>query len=71
MNTITRRTALAAAVSTPLLPVSAFATPADPAVEAYRAWQEAHRTFLIALKTWEDDDEPRRPLCWSGRYRLR
>ena len=36
MNTITRRTALAASVTLPLLPVSAYATPADPAVEAYR-----------------------------------
>ena len=56
MTTITRRTAIAASVTLPLLPVSAYATPADPAVEAYREWQEAHRTFLIALKTREDDD---------------
>jgi len=37
MKTITRRTALAVPVTLPVLPVSAFATPADPAVEAYRA----------------------------------
>ena len=36
MNTITRRTALAAPVTLPLLPVSAFSQPADPAVEAFR-----------------------------------
>ncbi len=37
MKTTTRRVALAGAAALPLLPVSAFATPADPAVEAYRA----------------------------------
>ena len=36
MKTITRRTALAVPVTLPLLPVSAFATPADTAVEAYQ-----------------------------------
>ncbi len=35
MKTITRRTALAASVSLPLLPVSATATPADPVVTAF------------------------------------
>ncbi len=39
-TTITRRTALAGAIAAPvalpLMPVSAFATSADPAVEAYR-----------------------------------
>ena len=34
MKTITRRTALAASVTLPLLPVSAYATPADPTVAA-------------------------------------
>ena len=57
-TTITRRTALAASVSLPLLPVASYATPADPAVEAYREWQEAFAAFLVALKTWEDDDDP-------------
>ena len=38
MKTLTRRTALAASVTLPLLPVSAYATPADPAVVAYHAW---------------------------------
>ena len=33
MKTITRRTALAASVSLPLLPVASYATPADPAGE--------------------------------------
>ena len=36
MKTITRRTALAVLVTLPLLPVSALATPADPAVESYQ-----------------------------------
>ena len=42
MKTITRRTALAAPVTLPLLPVSAFAAPADPAVEAYRTASSLH-----------------------------
>ena len=33
MNTITRRAALAVPVTLPVLPVSAYATPADPAGE--------------------------------------
>ena len=36
MKAITRRAALAVLVTLPLLPVSALATPAEPAVEAYR-----------------------------------
>ena len=37
MKTTPRRAALAGAAALPLLPVSAFAASADPAVEAYRA----------------------------------
>ncbi len=53
MKTITRRTALAVPVTLPLLPVSAFATPAerDPVVEAYRTWlaaYDANDAFLAA-----------------------
>ena len=40
MKTITRRTALAVPVTLPLLPVSAFAQPADPAVEAAAIHQD-------------------------------
>ncbi len=59
MKTITRRTALAASVSLPLLPVSAYATPADdPAVEAYEEWRKAYRAFLVAMKTRPEDDDP-------------
>ncbi len=36
MKAITRRAALAVLVTLPLLPVSALATPAEPAVEAYQ-----------------------------------
>ncbi len=45
MNTITRRTALAASISLPLLPVASYAQPADPAVEAYRAWRAAYIAY--------------------------
>ncbi len=58
MHTITRRATLAGAAALPLLPATALAVPADPAVKAYRAWQEAYRTFLIALKSRPDDDDP-------------
>ncbi len=37
MNTITRRTALAAPITLPLLPVSALAVPVDPVVTAFAA----------------------------------
>ncbi len=51
--------ALAVPVTLPLLPVSAFATPAnDPAVEAYEEWRKAYRAFLVAMKTWPEDDDP-------------
>ncbi len=45
MKTITRRAAIAASITLPLLPVSTFATPADPAVEAHRAWRAAHDAY--------------------------
>ena len=57
-----RRKLIAAAaalpVTLPLLPVSAFAAPADPAIEAYEEWRKAYRAFLVALKTRPDDDDP-------------
>ena len=53
MKTTTRRTALAAPATLPLLPVSALATPADPAVTAFRAWCAANaayeRSFALCL----------------------
>ena len=57
MNTITRRTALAASVTLPLLPVSAYATPADPAVEAYEEWRAAYGAFEGSMDRpdWPDD----------------
>ena len=57
MNTITRRTALAASVTLPLLPVSAYATPADPAVEAYRIWRAAEGAFEESMNRpdWPED----------------
>ena len=49
MQTITRRTALAASVTLPLLPVSALATPADPVVIAFAEWKalDRERTRVI------------------------
>ena len=56
MKTITRRTALAASVTLPLLPVSALATPVDdPAVAAYRAWRAA---FIAYERSLERPDIP-------------
>ena len=37
-NPITRRTALAVPVTLPLLPLTAYAAPADPVVVAYNVW---------------------------------
>jgi len=54
-------------ITLPLLPVSAFATPADPTVEAYEEWRKAYRAFLVAMKTREGDHRlagiAPRPLC--------
>ncbi len=58
MNTITRRTALAVPVTLPLLPVSAFATPADPAVAAYREWLAAYHANDAFLAAGKDDETP-------------
>ncbi len=55
MTTITRRTALAVPVTLPLLPVSAYAAPADPAVEAYRVWRAA---FIAYEQSLERPDIP-------------
>ncbi len=51
MKTITRRTALAASVTLPLLPVSAYATPADPVVIAFAEWKalDRERTRVTAI----------------------
>ena len=43
MTTITRRTALAASVTLPLLPVASYATPADPVVTAFAEWKTLDR----------------------------
>ncbi len=59
MNTITRRTALAASATLPLLPVAAFATPADPAVEAYRTWCAANGAYERSFdRPHVPDDDP-------------
>ncbi len=59
MNTITRRTALAAPVTLPLLPIAAYATPADPAVEAYRVWHDAFAAWERSLRPLDlPDDDP-------------
>ena len=58
MKTITRRTALAASVTLPLLPVASYATPADPAVEAYREWRKALDAYEGSFLPDMPDDDP-------------
>ncbi len=59
MKTITRRTAIAASVSLPLLPVASYATPADPAVEAYRTWRIANDAYERSFdRPHVPDDDP-------------
>ena len=60
MNTITRRTALAVPVTLPLLPIAAYATPTDPAVEAYRVWRAAFVAWERSFDRIPDlpDDDP-------------
>ncbi len=65
---ITRRTALAGAAALPLLPAAAyavpvtlpaFATPADPAVEAYRTWRAANAAYERSFdRPHVPDDDP-------------
>ncbi len=73
-TTITRRTALAVPVTLPLLPVSAYATPADPAVEAYRTWRAAsgaHEVFLDTHSDWETPEGQRlQGREWAERHAL-
>ena len=57
-TTITRRTAIAASATLPLLPVSALATPADPAVEAYRVWRETYFAYERSCTENVSDDCP-------------
>ena len=55
MNTITRRTALAVPVTLPLLPVAAFAQPADPVLAAHAEWQQLLRAWVALLKTNDEE----------------
>jgi hypothetical protein len=72
-NTITRRTALAAA-ALPLLPVTAYATPADPAVEAYREWRAAYDAYVASIDSEVDTDTPEGQVLsdreWAARLAL-
>ncbi len=74
MKTITRRTALAASVSLPLLPVSAFAAPADPVIPAYRTWRAAYDANDAFLATGRDDEHPEGKVLynrvWAARLAL-
>ncbi len=58
MTTITRRTALAVPVTLPLLPVSAFAAPADPAVEAYRVRAKPPPPSRSTSAPWRSGKRP-------------
>jgi|GEM_PF-4598372 len=59
MHTITRRTALAASVSLPLLPVASYATLGDPAVKAYRTWRAANSAYERSFdRPHVPDDDP-------------
>jgi hypothetical protein len=73
-NTITRRTALAASVTLPLLPVTAYATPADLAVEAYREWRAAYDANAASIDSGVDNDTPEGQVLsnreWASRLAL-
>jgi hypothetical protein len=72
-TTITRRTALAASVTLPLLPVTAYAMHADPAVEAYREWRAAYDAY-VASNDSEVEDTPEWQVLsdceWAARLAL-
>ncbi len=73
-TTITRRNVIAGAAALPLLPVSAFAVPADPAVEAYRVWRAAYGAHEFFLNTHQDWDTPEVQASfdrqWAARHAL-
>ena len=73
-TTITRRTALAASVTLPLLPVAAYATTADPAVEAYREWRAAYDVRAASLEADVEDNTPEGQVFsdreWAARLAL-
>ena len=73
-NTITRRTALAASVTLPLLPVTAYATPADPAVEAYWTWRAAYDANAASIDSGVDTGTPEGQVLsdreWAARLAL-
>ena len=73
-TTITRRAALAASVSLPLLPVASYATPADPAVEAYGVWRAAYGVHEVFLNTHDDWETPEGQAVgdreWEARHAL-
>ncbi len=68
MTTTTRRTVIAGAAALPLLPAAAlavpvtlpaYATPADPAVEAYRTWRAANAAYERSFdRPHVPDDDP-------------
>ena len=70
MTTTTRRKILAGAAALPLLPaaalaasaalpVASYATPADPAVEAYREWCAANGAYERSFdRPHVPDDDP-------------
>ncbi len=53
-----RRTLITGAAALPLLPVSALAQPADPAIAAHREWLAAYNTNEAFLATGEEGDTP-------------
>ncbi len=69
MHTITRRTALAASVSLPLLPVASYATPVDPVIPAYRAWCDSLTALEENVKE-RVEDEAAYYRQWASRLAL-
>ena len=75
MKTTTRRRILAASATLPLIPVSALATPADPAVEASRVCRAA---FIAYVRSFDRpnlaDDDPimlaAQGADWAAKVRL-
>ena len=60
-TTITRRTALAASVTLPLLPVASYATPADPVVIAFAEWKALDRERARVIGEFQALEEQHGP----------
>ncbi len=71
-NQTTRRTVLAGAVALAVpATLPTFATPADPAVEAYRVWRAANEADLAYIRSSNDWETPEGQALYDQQWNAR